>query len=65
MSNSQELRQRRADLIRSMKAITAKCDAEQRDFNSDEEKEFNEKETEVNALNKRIEREERMVSLES
>lgn len=65
MSKSQELRQRRADLIRSMNAITAKCDAEKRDFNSDEEKEFNEKEVEVNSLNKRIEREERMVALET
>lgn len=65
MSKSQELRQRRADLIRSMNAITAKCDAEKRDFNSDEEKEFNEKEVEVNVLNKRIEREERMAALES
>lgn len=65
MSNAQELRQRRAELIRSMKAITAKCDAEQRDFTSDEEKEFNEKETEVNGINKKIEREERMSSLET
>jgi len=65
MSNNQELRQRRAELLRSMKAITAKCDEEKRDFSSDEEKEFGEKEAEVNAINKRIEREERMSSLEA
>lgn len=63
--NLQELRQRRAEIVRSMKAITAKCDSENRDFSSDEEKEFNEKESETNALAKRIEREERMFSLEA
>lgn len=65
MSKAQELRQRRAELLKAMNALTAKADAESRDFNTDEEKQFNEQEAEVEAINKRIEREERMVSLES
>lgn len=64
MSKAQELRVRRSELIRSMQSLTDKADAEKRDFNSDEEKEFNEKEAEVSSINKRIEREERMATLE-
>lgn len=65
MSKAQELRQRRADLLKSMQGLTAKADAENRDFNSDENKEFGEKEAEVVSLNSRIEREERMMGLEN
>lgn len=63
--SEQELRQRRADLIKSMNALTAKADAEKRDFTSDEEKEFDGKEAEVKSINKRLEVEERMARLES
>lgn len=61
----QELRQRRADLLKSMNALTAKADAEKRDFTPDEEKEFDGKEAEVKSINKRLEVEERMARLET
>lgn len=65
MSKIQELRQRRAELLKSMNALTAKADVENRDFTSDEDKEFGEKEAEITAINNRLEREERMAKMQS
>lgn len=58
MSKAQELRQKRAAIVAAMQAITDKVDAEKRDFTTDEEREFDEREAEVKSLSKRITKEE-------
>ena len=58
MSKAQEIRQKRAAIIAAMQAITDRVDAEKRDFSTDEEREFNEREAEVKSLSKRLAMEE-------
>lgn len=62
MSKAQELKQQRAAIIAKMQAITDKADAEKRDFTQDEEREFDEREAEVQSISKRIAREETLAA---
>ena len=63
MSKTQELLKKRAAIIASMQTLTDKADTEQRDFTSSEEKEFEERESEVQGISKRIAREETLAAM--
>lgn len=60
----QALKQKRHEIVTALRAMTAKADSENRDFTSEEEKIFEEREAEVSQLDKKIDRELRIFELE-
>jgi len=58
------LREQRGVLYNKMQALTDKADAEKRDFNTDENKDFEGMEAEFNGIKARIERQEKLDGME-
>lgn len=63
MSKTQELLKKRAAIINQMQALTDKADVENRYFSQDEERQWNEQDSEVKALSGRIAKEETLAAL--
>lgn len=55
-SGTQDLLKKRASVVAAMQALTDKANAEKRDFTTDEEREFDERETEAKHLTRMIDR---------
>ncbi len=65
MKRSAALRQKQAEIFRKMQALTDVADKENRDFNADEQKDWDSYESEYKTLGVRGDREERMEKLDS